>query len=306
MTENISMSKDKYVCKNCDTAFHGNFCPECGQSVREFERPFKFLIIDLTGNIFAFDTRFWKTFTTVLFKPGRLTLDYVKGHRIKYMPPFRFYVFISFIFFILLNIYSARMSHTDDESKSRWLTIEPLANVDSVSVTDSTGLINKEQYKPVEQDKEAEKMAFFKQHPELFFEKLWTYFSWVMFLLMPFYGFLLWLFYRKTQRYYITHLIMAINQHAFTFVVLLIILLFHLILLDFSAPFINYLLLLIPVYLIIGHKILYRRKTGWIILKMVVISFIYTSVILTITLVLVIFILAQTGIDFGTQNISIF
>lgn len=301
-----NMNKDKYVCKNCDTAFHGNFCPECGQSIKEFERPFKFLIIDLTGNIFAFDTRFWKTFITVLFKPGRLTLDYVKGHRVKYMPPFRFYVFISFIFFILLNIYSARMSHLDSKNKDKWLNIEPIANVDSVSVTDSTGLKDKEQYKPIDKDKEADNMAFFKQHPELFYEKLWTYFSWVMFLLMPFYGFLLWLFYRKTQRYYITHFIMAINQHAFTFVVLLIILLFRLLLPDFSAPFVDYLLLLIPIYITIGHKILYQRKTGWIILKLMVISFVYTSIVLIITIVLAIFILAQTGINFGSQEISIF
>ena len=111
-------SKEEYTCKNCSKKFYGNYCPECGQSVKEFERPFQFLIVDFMGNIFAFDTRFWKTFVAILFKPGTLILDYVKGHRVKYMPPFRFYVFISFVFFLLLNIYTAQKTKISPENKN--------------------------------------------------------------------------------------------------------------------------------------------------------------------------------------------
>ena len=52
-------SNQKVVCQNCDTSFKGNYCPECGQQLREFQKPFRFLIVDLAGNIFSFDTRLW-------------------------------------------------------------------------------------------------------------------------------------------------------------------------------------------------------------------------------------------------------
>lgn len=77
-------------CKNCNRKFEGKFCPVCGQSTKEFEKPFSFLIVDLAGNIFAFDPRFWKTLVNILIRPGYLTHDYLNGHRARYMPPFRF------------------------------------------------------------------------------------------------------------------------------------------------------------------------------------------------------------------------
>ncbi len=230
---NETDNKEERLCKNCGTKFLGKYCPECGQSIKEFERPFQFLIIDFMGNMFAFDTRFWKTLVAVLFKPGKLALDYVKGHRVKYMPPFRFYVFVSFIFFFLLNIFTARNPAFGN------LEIKPQATTDTISVVDSTALAENKQIESTETKYNSDNVALYNDHPEMFFEKLWKYISWVMFLLMPFYGFLLWLFYRKVYKYYITHFIMAINQHAFIFVVLTIMLLLSLFLHDFSKPFVN-------------------------------------------------------------------
>ena len=102
-------------CKNCGRQFQGKFCPDCGQSIKEFERPFSFLIVDLAGNIFAFDTRFWKTLINILIRPGYLTYDYLSGHRARYMPPFRFYIFISFMFFVLLGFTVRKNMHYNDE-----------------------------------------------------------------------------------------------------------------------------------------------------------------------------------------------
>lgn len=90
-------------CKNCETKFDGNFCPQCGQSVKSFEKPLRLFIIDFTGNLFAFDTRFWRSISAVVLKPGSMVSDYVTGKRIRYMPPFRMYVFVSFVFFLLLS-----------------------------------------------------------------------------------------------------------------------------------------------------------------------------------------------------------
>lgn len=90
-------------CLNCGYEFRGHFCPDCGQEVAEFNRPFGFVVYDFMGNFFAFDTRFLKTFKYLLFYPGYLTTEFFKGRRNTYSPPFRIFVFLSFILFLLLS-----------------------------------------------------------------------------------------------------------------------------------------------------------------------------------------------------------
>lgn len=95
-------------CKNCKTVFSGYYCPECGQSEKEFNRPFSIVFYDFLGNVFAFDTRFWKTFINLIFRPGFLTEQFFAGRRIRYAPPMRFFIFASFVLFLLLQIFTNR------------------------------------------------------------------------------------------------------------------------------------------------------------------------------------------------------
>lgn len=90
-------------CKNCDTTFKGQYCPNCGQHIKELERPIRFMFVDFMGTVVSFDTRLVKTLLAILFKPGKLTQDFIEGKRARYMPPFRFYVFISFVMFLLVS-----------------------------------------------------------------------------------------------------------------------------------------------------------------------------------------------------------
>lgn len=95
-------------CKNCETEFSGNYCPECGQSVKDYDKPFSFIFYNFVGDFFAFDTRFFRTFRALLTKPGFLTKQYFEGKRVRYAPPFRLFIFISFLMFMLLQIYTNR------------------------------------------------------------------------------------------------------------------------------------------------------------------------------------------------------
>lgn len=96
------------TCKNCGNEFSGHYCPDCGQAVKEFDRPFSFVFFNFVGDFFSFDTRFFKTFYRLLFFPGRLTADFFEGKRVRYAPPFRIFIFVSFILFFVLQIYSNR------------------------------------------------------------------------------------------------------------------------------------------------------------------------------------------------------
>ncbi len=100
------VSYENVTCKNCETHFSGKFCPECGQSVSDYDKPFTFIFYNFAGDFFSFDTRFFRTFLALLVKPGFLTKQYFLGKRVKYAPPFRIFIFVSFVMFLLLQIYT--------------------------------------------------------------------------------------------------------------------------------------------------------------------------------------------------------
>jgi len=49
-------------------------------------------------------------------RPGKITLDYLEGKRASYVPPVKFYVFVSFIFFLLLGKLSEHVIDNQNDS----------------------------------------------------------------------------------------------------------------------------------------------------------------------------------------------
>jgi hypothetical protein len=52
------------------------------------------------------DSRVWRTFVPLLFRPGYLTQQFVKGRRASYLPPFRLYLILSVVFFLVIPLTS--------------------------------------------------------------------------------------------------------------------------------------------------------------------------------------------------------
>jgi len=110
------------VCLNCDAILEGdeNFCPKCGQ--RNNVNPLNFTIVldEFFGNLFAYDSRLWNTLIPLLIKPGKTAYDFIYGKRKSLVNPFRIYLAISLVFFLVFGILSTFFSSIDDE--------EPLEN----------------------------------------------------------------------------------------------------------------------------------------------------------------------------------
>ena len=131
-------------CQNCGYEFRGHFCPDCGQEVAEFNRPLGFIVYDFMGNFFAFDTRFFKTFKYLLFYPGFLTKEFFKGKRTSYSPPFRIFVFLSFVLFLLLSFLTDKGLKTEldlnmPDSLKISENIIPLTNEQRLQIETYTG-----------------------------------------------------------------------------------------------------------------------------------------------------------------------
>ena len=89
------------ACMNCGTTLQGPFCYYCGQPDKNLMRFFPVLMRELLEDTLDFDSRFMRTLKPLLFKPGKLTRDYLDGRRFRYVPPLRLYIFSSIAFFFL-------------------------------------------------------------------------------------------------------------------------------------------------------------------------------------------------------------
>ena len=88
-------------CLNCGTHLRGQYCGNCGQRARSRLISLWELVRDAFGDLFELDSRLWKTLLPLLARPGRLTHDYLQGRRARYMPPFRMYLVLSLLFFLV-------------------------------------------------------------------------------------------------------------------------------------------------------------------------------------------------------------
>lgn len=88
-------------CLNCKTPLSGQYCANCGQRARSRLISLWELVSDAFGDLFELDSRLWRTLIPLFARPGLLTRDYLEGRRVRFMPPFRTYLVLSIIFFLI-------------------------------------------------------------------------------------------------------------------------------------------------------------------------------------------------------------
>lgn len=88
-------------CKNCDTPLEARYCPQCGQRNIELDRPLLELLGEALRETLDVDGRVARTLWTLIRRPGVLTSEFLAGRRRRYSPPFRLYLIISLLFFVL-------------------------------------------------------------------------------------------------------------------------------------------------------------------------------------------------------------
>jgi hypothetical protein len=89
-------------CLNCGADLAGQYCGQCGQRATNRLISLWELMRDAFGDMFELDSRLWRTLIPLMLRPGRLTSDYLRGRRMRYMPPFRMYLVLSLLFFLVV------------------------------------------------------------------------------------------------------------------------------------------------------------------------------------------------------------
>jgi hypothetical protein len=90
-------------CLNCGAALTGRYCANCSQAADVHVPSTRELVHEALEGITHSDSRLWRTLHLLWFKPGKLAQEFVAGRRAAYLPPFRLYLVLSVIFFLIAS-----------------------------------------------------------------------------------------------------------------------------------------------------------------------------------------------------------
>lgn len=268
------------ACLNCGTELRGPFCYYCGQPDKNLMRFFPALLRELLEDTFDFDSRFLRTVKPLLFRPGKLTRDYLDGKRFRYVPPLRLYIFSSIAFFFLaamITNFSINIEDGNDDvavapvqldAEQQQALEEALDQLDPQVAKEARRAISElqqgkagETAEPAVDEEEEDdtiningepwdretnpfiiplmpdwvndwvndeigespqKGRQIEENPNLILDKIFDVLPVTMFVLLPLVALLLKFWYLFAKKYYVEHLIYALHNHSFVFVILLI------------------------------------------------------------------------------------
>ncbi|MYM69863.1 DUF3667 domain-containing protein [Pseudoduganella sp. FT55W] len=91
-------------CANCETPLSGHFCSNCGQEAVLHAASTREFLHEFVGHYVALEGKLWGSLKRLIFQPGELTNEYIRGRRVRYVQPLRMYLTFSVLFFALLKL----------------------------------------------------------------------------------------------------------------------------------------------------------------------------------------------------------
>ncbi len=229
------------TCQNCGKEVTDRYCSYCGQENTETRQSFGHLVRHFAEDLTHYDGSFWKTIKYLLFRPGRLTKIYLSGKRAAYVAPVKLYIFISFVTFLIPYVMPSfpEKKFPDSTPEVRRHVSDTTyglhINLQTLSLVARSELKSPAQYDSIQNRLPKEKRDGFiqrwfalkeieltKYHPEEISERFDESFSHnfpkALFVYMPLFAFVLWLFHGKKRYYYFDHGIFTL--HYFSFILL--------------------------------------------------------------------------------------
>lgn len=127
------------ACENCSTALHGHYCHACGQSAHNPLKHVGHAIEEVFESFWHLDGRIFRTLRDLLV-PGRVAVNFLKGHRVGYVQPLRLFVILTlFTFFVgKLTVHAddMRMSGGDNALFASARTVQEVETMRAAQVAE--------------------------------------------------------------------------------------------------------------------------------------------------------------------------
>lgn len=210
MEENIgpSVNETRELCASCGAKLKGDYCRKCGEKKIIPERDFsirKFLNQSL-WHFAHFDSKLLKSVWLLFSKPGFLTAEWLAGRRVGYMKPIQLFLVASLLFYFFLPTTTAHFTGPQDlvigyEEQNYMMNLFQFDFAKALASKSSEMGVTEESLSHEIMDAAAER------------SKTW------LFLLIPLWGFFIFMFFRQNNPFLVPHLVFA--MHALTFYILL-------------------------------------------------------------------------------------
>jgi hypothetical protein len=299
----------RLLCRNCDhdlsTLPLAKYCPECGQETSLAPPTLREFVNHFFGNYIAVKGGFVQTLWRLVTRPGALTVDYLQGRKRRYMLPFRLYLTISVISFLIFGALASQ-STRDGGIELNLGAGDKTAKVESGELknaqNDAPKTLQDIELKDI---KKARVLSFgddsyiefdegkltchnvpdwactraktkfgskeaFRILIETLPERIIRYWAYAMFALVPIFAALLKLVYVRRRMTYGSHVVFALHLHAFWLLAILVSFV-H----EWAAVVATF---AIPIYAVLALRRVYSG--GWIktLAKAALISLVYVVV----------------------------
>jgi len=220
------MSKHKIrknkTCLNCGSFVEKSHCPKCGQENSESRQSFHHLFTHFVSDYLHYDSSFWKSIKCLLLYPGKLSKEYMTGKRKSYINPFSLYIFISFLAFLIpfLLPHPNAVQADNDENIVANKQIVTQKDGDTIKLQDNDERLLSIQLDSIYRNSNPEKQYIStdnvlykmtlnvvdniddKSKQEKAFDFFVSNIPKALFIYMPMFAFMLWLFHNKKKYYY--------------------------------------------------------------------------------------------------------
>lgn len=120
-------------CLNCGHPLDlsDKFCPNCSQANSTKKISLKDFLDEFFSSLISYDSKLLMTLGSLLWRPGKITREYINGKRISYTNPFRFLLSLAIVYFLLIN-FSGNFSKWDKQAENR--DIEIIQNLGEIPI----------------------------------------------------------------------------------------------------------------------------------------------------------------------------
>ena len=230
-------------CGNCEAVLSGPYCASCGQHAHASARNLAAVLHGAWHDITHLDGRLWLTLWLVFARPGRLTVDYFREQRARYLPPVRLYLVLSVQFFgLAINLgdrppgagsappKAAAELAAQELSAAKDSDREVKRALDSAAAelgVKRDAAWNCRQNRPggrtfLERAAMAACVRISADRGRVFFKTLARNIPKMMFAFLPLMAGVMTLLYWRPRRYYVEHLVFVLHNHSAMFMCFLL------------------------------------------------------------------------------------
>jgi hypothetical protein len=195
----VSRNEGDALCPNCGEKFSGRFCSNCGeQRVAGADYSLGRFLGEAFNILTSVESNFFRSFATLVTRPGKLTTEYFKGRRKSYLKPLQLFVFCNVIFFFVQSYAGFNSLTTPLYVHLNMLPYSRLART------------------MVERELQERKLTYDEYRPR-FDAAIGGQAKTLVIVLVPLFALLMQVLYwhRRRRRYYVEHLVFSTHFFAF-------------------------------------------------------------------------------------------